>query len=163
MKKLAILLIVIGTLVLLLTVYKDLSYKPIRQALTIEEALDFCKQESWAIISSKDVSGGREFIFYNGKYSGDYVNVIGFNPRKQLSSVFWWNSDMKILVRISDLKKVDIRDRLIPINYQIKIDRWELVAPIKRDYTYTKHGRIFYPQSYIDEYDLIHGDYMVHD
>lgn len=70
---------------------------------------------------------------------------------------------MKILVKVSELKEVDISDRLVPINYQIDIDEWELISPIKRDYTYSKHERFFAPQNYIDEYDVIHGDYKIVD
>lgn len=44
--------------------------------------------------------------------------------------------------------------------YTIVVERWEIITPIYRDYTYSSHSRIFYPKRYIDLYDLEHEDYI---
>lgn len=44
--------------------------------------------------------------------------------------------------------------------YTIVVEKWEIITPIYRDYTYSSHSRIFYPKRYIDLYDLEHEDYI---
>ena len=43
--------------------------------------------------------------------------------------------------------------------YALTVESCEMIAPIKRDYSDVKHGRIIYPKNRIDEYDRYHGDY----
>lgn len=111
-------------------------------------------------------SGENTGLFYvisEGSDKGIEVELEGDTPLHSLSNVFR-NSGNEFLIYGYEKNienKTDnpsaVEDFINP--YTIVVERWEIITPIYRDYTYSSHSRVFYPKRYIDRYDLEHEDY----
>ncbi|MDO5095764.1 MAG: hypothetical protein Q4D65_04315 [Peptostreptococcaceae bacterium] len=152
----------IYVMVALLVVYLILCnrYKPIIYAASwIEVASKLTFEDNWYLISTRSCSGGTVYVFSSGEFKGKYVNLDD-SPYRNLKNIFFRNANF--LIEAEEIRPIyeSASEIICPASYEITVKNWKIVYPIFRDYTYTPHERWFYPKSYIDQYDLDHGDYI---
>lgn len=158
---------------------QETKYVVVKKAIPLRKALWIAKSSDWHLIQI-DSLGWIEYRFYasgSAGKKGEFVELFqqncmgeqetfaGFLPysRDNLSLTFAEDGNLFLI-------KAERFERLIDKNLRwnpqrlpscrLFVEDWEIVAPIKRFYLYSRHDRLFYPREYIDEYDLRHGDYI---
>lgn len=137
------------------------SYRPVLYSVSGYEAEKRLNSEkNYYLISTIDCSGGTEFVFSSGELKGEYVKWKN-SPLKHFETVFLLR-EQTFLVDVEEIRSISesSSEVICPRSYEITAKSWQIVYPIYRDYTYTPHERWFYPKSYIDQYDVNHGDYI---
>lgn len=155
--------ITIITIIFCIAYFQKTPYKKVKDGITIEKAKEFVKEKNnYVIVSIEAISGGGVYKCETGEFKGKYVKLIGeygTYPSTNCSSVLTWPKQNKFLIKIINLKE-KVTDSLM---YQTELDiiceSYEFIIPIKREYCYSKRERFFYPENYIDEYDVLNGDY----
>lgn len=109
-------------------------------------------------IADPDEFGTGGWYYIDGEEKKGLV-LSGRDPAHELSYIFLQPD------RNSFLVKGRIDERLTQDNgcLILDVERWYLIAPIKRDYKSKEdreEKRAFYPRGYLDAYDLEQGDYM---
>ncbi len=161
--KFIFMLISVLFLIIFLIYISNTSYQKIKMGISLQKAENFIREKSdYVIISIDDISGGTVYKCETGKYKGKYVKLIGekgTQPDIDCSNVLTWPRQNKFLIKIKSMEENVIDNGIYKTELDIVCENYEFIIPIKREYCYSKHERFFYPQDYIDEYDLIHGDY----
>lgn len=140
----------------------------IQEGIKREIAVEKCTEdENYYLVKFSGYNTGLTYIISEGEDKGVEVELEGITPLTSLSDVFW---DCRNEFLVYGLEKnvekkttnaSDMEHLVEP--YTIVVEKWEIVTPIYRDYTYSHHERILYPKRYIDNYDLEHEDYKVID
>lgn len=136
----------------------------IQAGIKRETAVEKCvENENCYMVKFSGANTGLFYVISEGSDKGIEVELEGNTPLHSLSNVFR-NSGNEFLIYGYEKNienKTDnpseIEDFINP--YIIAVEKWEIITPICRDYTYSSHSRIFYPKRYIDLYDLEHEDY----
>ena len=167
-KKVLICIAVISILCLGFNTLPDLYYEinterlAVKKAISMEEALDKFDNKEYFIIkwAAMEIPGAF-FEFAYGDDRGAGVNLKGKSLLSDLSDNICYAGENLFLVygrrkRICVDPDPTSDDQT---EYIIDVKSWDIIAPIKRDYTYSKHVRWFYPKKYLDIYDVKHKDY----
>lgn len=139
----------------------------IQEGIKRETAVEKCMEdENYHLVKFSDYNTGLMYIISEGEDKGVEVELEGITPLMSLSNVFRDGKNEFLVYGLEknvDKKATDVtRNEECLVNpYTIVVEKWEIVTPIYRDYTYSHHERIFYPKGYFDNYDLEHGDYGV--
>lgn len=158
-KKLIIIFVLI--LVIFISYYiRNKTYKVIVKAITMEEAIKIIEQEEdYYLVKEGNASGLSYFRFAEGRLKGKGVSLMPAINSK-FSIVFSSFSGGNIFLVKGHLKEGYFeRESPGEYEYEIDLENWQIVSPIKRTYEYSRHFRLFAPTEYIDEYDVNHGDY----
>lgn len=175
-------LILLAVVIGLFFVYahiQETKYAPVKRAIPLRKALWMAKDPDWHLIQI-DSPGWIEYRFYvsdSAGEKGEFVELFQQNDtgeKEPFSGFLPYSGDNMSLVLAEDgnlfLIKAKRFEKLIDEDLRwnpqrlpscrLFVEDWEIVAPIKRFYMYSRHSRRFYPKEYIDEYDLKHGDYI---
>ena len=169
-KKVLICIAVISILCLGFNTLLDLYYEinterlAVKKAISMEEALDKFDNKEYFIIkwAAMGIPGAFfEFAYGDDRGAGVNLEGEGEGPFSDLSNNIRYVSKNLFLVygtrkRICADPDPTSDDQT---EYIIDVKSWDIIAPIERDYTYSKHGRWFYPKKYLDIYDVKHKDY----
>ena len=137
----------------------------IQAGIKRETAVEKCvENENCYMVKFSEANTGLFYVISEGSDKGIEVELEGNTPLHSLSNVFR-NSGNEFLIygyeenieNKADNPSME-EDFINP--YTIVVEKWEIITPIYRDYTYSSHSRIFYPKRYIDLYDLEHEDYV---
>ncbi len=165
MNKIKILTLIVIVMILIFGIayYKKISYKKVKMGINIEMAEKIIKDRNdYIIVSIDGISGGGVYKCETGKYKGKYVKLIGREgtyPDTNCSPVLTWPKQNRFLIKIKNLKENIIDNEMYKTELDITCESYEFIIPIKREYSCSKHERYFYPENYIDEYDVLYGDY----
>ncbi len=162
-------LIIVLICVLLYSIGKlSHTYKPVKIAVSKKEARQYLEEEGYFIIYYKYIKPvcceSKWILYYtDGEKKGPVV-LIGNNPYTMydLDNTIFSSKQNKILVKgtIEENYSQYARETVICV------DEWEIIAPIKREYSlgnrieYKYDYRLFYPKDYIDEYDVKKGNFI---
>lgn len=117
------------------------------------------ENESYIVrITDLDDSGTVGWYYIDGEEKKDLV-LSGRDPALELSYIFLQPDRNSFLVK----GRIDERLTKDTGCLTLEVERWYLIAPIKRDYKSKEdreEKRAFYPRGYLDAYDLEQGDYM---
>jgi len=87
------------------------------------------------------------------------ITLMGNHPAAELSQIFLESDQNSFLIK-GYMDEILTEDYGRPVFY---IERWYLIAPIKRNYgnkEYRENQRFFYPKNYLDTYDVEQEDYL---
>ena len=98
--------------------------------------------------------------YFDGKKRGPVI-LTGKDPFEMHSenghaAIFCEEADNQFLVK----GKIEEQYKDIVEETVIKVELWDIIYPIKRDYMDEYSKRYFYPANFIDEYDLERGDFI---
>lgn len=140
----------------------------IRKGIARKIAVEKCMEnENYHLVKFSGYNTGLRYIISEGEEKGVEVELEGVTPLTSLSDVFYLPDNEFLVygleknVERKTTNACDLEYIIEP--YTIVVEKWEIVTPINRDYTYSHHKRIFYSKKYLDNYDLEHGDYKVID
>ncbi len=163
MKKIKIIILILFIpLIIYAYIYiKDMSYALVKNGITMDEAESLVsKDNSYYIVKVDSIGIGKGYECLSGMYKGKYVRIIGDeSPSFTCSDVIEYVDDNKFLIKTLKVEKKFTEDIYYPSELDLYCESYEFITPICRDYTYSKHERIFYPEDYIDGYDLLYMDY----
>ncbi len=172
-KKVLICIAVISILCLGFNTLPDLYYEinterlAVKKAISMEEALDKFDNKEYFIIKSGEEVPGSAFELGYGENENAWIILKGNNPQKYLSNNILLVPPLPNYFLVYGRQRKakspeetysDYEDKEV-FEYVIDVKSWDIIAPIKRDYTYSKHVRWFYPKKYLDIYDVKHKDY----
>lgn len=150
---------------LLYSFVRDMRYGAVKEAISLEKALSLAQKPNYHLLEVQKPVGFKEFRFFVGKNGeqGEYAELHPFLG-DSLGHVLTPQGSL-FLIRAQRCEKLpqgfcSKQYAANEIRYRIFVEDWEIVEPIHRDYEYQDHGRWFYPKGYIDEYDLLYGDYI---
>ena len=160
------LLVLTAVLGLLIFLWKQsMRYAPVQYGISMAEARKVVdNQEEWFLVEAYYTTGLRFRILY-GSNQGTDVELSGASPSSQLSSAFFLGNVNYFLIKGTEHNVNNIGRVLeinLPDNYTIEVDEWQIITPIRRDYTYraaNQKWRIFYPRNYFDEFDVVNQDF----
>ncbi len=139
--------------------------RPIRYGISLAQAKKIVNENEYYYIVKEDGGIGLEFFVTYGSDESFEVELKGNTPLKYLSLIFFYSKKNTFLIkgRICDEQYIgntlfgEYGEDMLPY---IEVESWEIITPIGRDYTYEKNERLIYPTSYLDKYDVDHGDYV---
>lgn len=144
-----------------------LSFQSVREGIKREEAVEKCMEnEGYFIVRFSDANTGLFYVISDRNDTGIEVELEGNTPLDNLSNAFR-SSRNEFLVygyeKNIEKKAADatLLEDFPTDSYTIVVEKWEIIKPIYRDYTYSSHSRMIYPKGYIDDYDMEHGDYKI--
>ena len=146
-------------------VFSSLNTKVVRPGITLDDAKKIVDENAEYYIIRADYSTGIDWFIGYGDDEGIEVWLEGEMPGKYLSSVFFFSKSNSFLVKGTEFNKeykggsiMEAMGHGEPI-YTVKVESWEIITPIGRDYTYEHHERFLYPTDYLDQYDVDRNDY----
>lgn len=98
--------------------------------------------------------------YFDGKKRKPVI-LTGKNPLEMHSenghaAIFCEEADNQFLVK----GKIEEQYQDIVEETVIKVESWDIIYPIKRDYMDEYSNRYFYPSNFIDDYDVKRGDFI---
>ncbi len=157
--KILILILTITIIILGVVYFQKIAYEKVRMGITMKKAEKIINEnDDYAILSVEESIYKCE----SGKYKGKFVALYGEKgtyPDTNCSDVLRWPGENKFLIKIKSVNENFFDDGIYRRDLDITCESYEFIIPIKRQYCYSKHERYFYPENYIDEYDVLNGDY----
>ena len=138
----------------------DKPYNVVLPAISRAHAEGMVKENECYIVRLKDPERMREkggWYYMDGRKKIS-MRLGGRNPALELSDIFQDPDRNTFLVKGRIDEEWTQRNGCLTFN----VESWYLIAPIKRDYGpryYRDEQRWFYPEDYLDLYDLEQGDY----
>ncbi len=157
-----IILILITPIIICTYIYiKDTSYGLVKKGISMKEAESLVLEDSsYYIVRVDSIGIGKGFECLSGEYKGKYVRILGNkSPSFTCSNEIEYVDNNSFLIKAKKIEDKNVEDIYYPTELDLYCESYEFITPIHRDYTYSKHGRMFYPKEYIDEYDALHNDY----
>ena len=135
----------------------------VREGIDRKSALEKCKEENYFMVRFSSYNTGLMYVLSEGEDEGVEVELTSNTPLAELSDVFRDGRNEFLIygheINTENKTKNAVVNGYPEAPYTIVVENWEIITPIFRDYTYSKHERFFAPRGYFDEYDLQHGDY----
>lgn len=159
-------------LILIFALGKPIAFDVVKPGLVQEgidrkSALEKCKEENYFMVRFSNYNTGLMYVLSEGEDEGVEVELTGNTPLTELSNVFRDGRNEFLIygheMNSENKTKNAVVNGYPEAPYTIVVENWEIITPIYRDYTYSKHERFFAPSGYFDEYDLQHGDYDAED
>lgn len=124
-------------------------WEGIARKIAVEKCME---DENYHLVKFSDYNTGLTYIISEGEDKGVEVELEGITPLMSLSNVFRDGKNEFLVYGLEknvDKKTTDVtcNEEYLVNPYTIVVEKWEIVTPIYRDYTYSHHGRIFYSKN----------------
>ena len=143
--------------------FKTNEFEMVLGAISFADAKSMAESQQNTHIVQVNYSTGCDYQVLIDEDSWVGVRLTGENtPGEYLGNAILANENkFMIFGKLQEIEEKDDVDIMGENQYSLEVENWAILAPIKRDYTYSKHGksRFFYPKSYLDKFDLDSGDY----
>lgn len=156
------LVLIVLLLVIIITIWNKNRYSTALTTTSFKDALEISDTQDNCYIVRVQYATGTFFELLTSDYTWETVWLQGDSPKMNFSGVIITRPNRFLIYgNLREITEDDESYKMILNNhYELTADRYEIISPITRDYTYMDHGRLIYPRNRIDGYDLENGDYV---